>query len=230
MDQRNQRQNNSKVATAGIILAGGQSRRMGRDKALLDIGGQTVIERVVAAVQPCVDQMCLASALDRQYDVLNIPLAQDEFPGAGPLSGLYAGMNTLDAEWYVLSACDLPFASTNLLNLLLHEAYNSEVQYDGTPTVQAVVPTYQQRTHPLYAVYHHSVRASLATSLQQGQLKVMDWLGQHHVRKLSLEDILRTQPSDMQGDLTAWCLHNMNDPQAYEQARKLHIVPKPFDS
>ncbi|WP_052723589.1 molybdenum cofactor guanylyltransferase [Paenibacillus wulumuqiensis] len=200
--------------TAGIILAGGQSRRMGTDKALLKIGERSVIERVAAALGSCVPQLCLAAAEDRSYDFLQLPTAPDRFPGQGPLSGLYAGMNALDAQWYVLSACDLPFASTRLLELLLQKAQSAA---DGLP-VQAVLPTYQGRRHPLYAVYHHSVRPSLETALQKGQLRVMDWLNQHRTIELSLEQLLEQHSQQAKGDLSSWCLHNMNDPEAYKQA------------
>lgn len=218
------------ATTAGIILAGGQSRRMGRDKALLNIGGKTVIERVKAAVQPCVSQLCLASAPDQRYEFLHLPLAPDEFPGQGPLSGLYAGMNAMDAQWYVLSACDLPFASTSLLEYLLDQAYDYDFWREDIPLAKVIVPTYDQRMHPLYGVYHHSLRASLAESLQQGQRKVMDWVDQHNLLEVPLEGVLKRQPPQENNDLTEWCLHNMNDPEAYEQARHLHIFKKPFDS
>ncbi|WP_458121061.1 molybdenum cofactor guanylyltransferase [Paenibacillus sp. Z6-24] len=204
--------------TAGIILAGGQSRRMGTDKALLKIGERSVIERVAAALGSCVPQLCLASAEDRSYEFLQLPIAADRFPGQGPLSGLYAGMNALDAQWYVLSACDLPFASTRLLEMLLEKARTAAV--DGLP-VQAVLPTYQGRRHPLYAVYHYSVRPSLEAALQKGQLKVMDWLYQHRAIELPLEQLLEQDNEQGKGDLSSWCLHNMNDPEAYKQALQM---------
>ncbi|MEW4372103.1 molybdenum cofactor guanylyltransferase [Paenibacillus kandeliae] len=228
----NTQRSDRKAITAGIILAGGQSRRMGRDKALLNIGGKTVIERVKAAVEPCVGQLCLASASDRGYEFLHLPMAPDEFPGHGPLSGLYAGMNAMDAEWYVLSACDLPFASTSLLEHLLDQAYDYDFQKGDIPLMQVVIPSYDDRMHPLYGVYHHSVRASLAEALQQRQFKVMDWVDQHNLMEVPLEGVLKRLPPQLQesNDLTEWCLYNMNDPEAYEQARHLHILNKPFDS
>jgi len=200
--------------TAGIILAGGQSRRMGTDKALLKIGNSSVIERVVSALQPCVSQLCVAATTDRSYDFLQLPIAEDSFPGQGPLSGLYAGMSSLDAQWYVLSACDLPFASTRLLEIMLERVH---IRAQEDEPVQVILPTHEGRHHPLYAVYHRSVYASLETALRSGQLRVMDWLHQHTVAELPLAELL-TERSESHNDLSPWCLHNMNDPAAYQLA------------
>ncbi|ANF94573.1 hypothetical protein AR543_00020 [Paenibacillus bovis] len=146
---------------------------------------------------------------------MQLPIAEDSFPGQGPLSGLYAGMNSLDAQWYVLSACDLPFASTRLLEIMLEHVHS--VAGEDVP-VQIVLPTYEGRHHPLYAVYHRSVYASLETALHSKQLRVMDWLQQHQVAELSLEQLLAQRSESNGDDLSPWCLHNMNDPASYQLA------------
>ncbi len=215
-----------KHKVAGILLAGGQSSRMGRDKAMLDIGGKPVIQRVADTLRQCTPNVCLAAAKEDDYRFLNLPVAADEYPGYGPLAGIYAGMQHIEAEWYLVAACDMPFTSVDLMRNMLELGMEMHGDRDGIPLSQAIVPTYQDRLHPLYAVYHRTVWPALKKALENKQLKVMDWVEQHNLGEIPLEGQLR----DSQGkfpdsyDVTPWCLYNMNNPEAYEQARRMHIL------
>lgn len=215
-----------KQKIAGILLAGGQSSRMGRDKAMLDIGGKPVIQRVSDTLLQCTPDVCLAVANEGDYRFLNLPVAADEYPGCGPLAGIYAGMKHIEADWYLVAACDMPFTSVDLMRNMLEIAIDMHEDGIGIPLSQAVVPTYQDRMHPLYAVYHRTVMPALKNALEYKQLKVMDWVEQHNLGEVPLEGQL---PDSQDGfpescDITPWCLYNMNDPEAYEQARRMHIL------
>ncbi|WP_322906445.1 molybdenum cofactor guanylyltransferase [Paenibacillus campi] len=218
-----------RIDLAAILLAGGQSRRMGRDKALLDIGGKPVIQRVADTLLQCTPHVCLAASDQHSYDFLHLPVAADDYPGLGPLAGLYAGMKHIDATWYILAACDMPFASASLIRLMMKTATmfgDSNVEEGQIPLAQAAFPSYEGRIHPLYALYHRTVLPSLQTALEQRQLKVMDWLEQHNQVEIPLEQLLKEEQDEHERsyDLTPWCLYNMNDPEAYEMARRLYIL------
>ncbi|MFD1887440.1 molybdenum cofactor guanylyltransferase [Paenibacillus wenxiniae] len=215
---------NHKVA--GILLAGGQSSRMGRDKAMLDIGGKPVIQRVADTLLQCTPDVCLAAANEDDYRFLHLPVAADEYPGYGPLAGIYAGMKQIEADWYLVAACDMPFTSVDLMRNLLKMAIEAAGDGVGIPLGQAIIPSYGERMHPLYAVYHRTVLPSLREALEHKQLKVMEWVDEHNLVDVPLEGQLPRREGEFPEsyDITPWCLYNMNDPEAYEQARRMYIL------
>lgn len=209
---------------AGIVLAGGQSSRMGRDKAMLDIGGKPVIRHVLNTLLQCTPDVCLTVSDKDDYHFLDLPVAADEYPGYGPLAGIYAGMKHSEADWYIVAACDMPFTSVDLMQSLLETAIWGD--NGGIPLGQAIVPVHEDRMHPLYAVYHRSMLPSLQEALENKNLKVMEWIEQHNLVEVPLEGEIarRARKSPAPHDITPWCLYNMNDPKAYEQARRMHIL------
>src|SRR5689334_2792881 len=134
--------------TGAIILAGGQSRRMGRDKALLRLQpeGPRLIELVLAAVTPLVSSVVISTNRPDDYRWLNWPLVEDNFKGfAGPLAGLEAGLTASPARLNLVIACDLPFVNPALLKYLLSQLQGAA----------AVIPLNREgRPEPLCAVYH----------------------------------------------------------------------------
>src|SRR5919108_2948434 len=105
--------------TAGIILAGGQSRRMGQDKALMALRGRTLIQRVMDALAPICDELILVTNTPDPYAHLALRMIPDAFPGAGSLGGLYSGLAAMIAEQAIAVACDMPFLNSELLRYLV---------------------------------------------------------------------------------------------------------------
>ncbi|HEY8393934.1 MAG TPA: molybdenum cofactor guanylyltransferase [Thermaerobacter sp.] len=102
----------------GVILAGGHSRRMGRDKALLDLGGRPMIARVAEALgRVCAEVLVVDRDPDR-YAFLGLPVVLDRKPGFGALSGLHAGLLALPRPYGLFVACDMPFLQPALLRYL----------------------------------------------------------------------------------------------------------------
>lgn len=202
---------NSSSKYTGIILAGGQSSRMGQNKALLTIQDHTIIERVAKALIPVVSSLWIAGNLNADYSFLDMPTIDDHFPGQGPLSGLHAGISTIISDWYVVSACDLPFASTALMQYLIQCTDNKDIQ--------AVIPVQAGRIHPLYAVYHLSVLPSLEQALHSQQLRVRDWLDQQRVHYVEIESLIdhEVEVDSSFQRISEYSLYNMNDPQSYKQ-------------
>ena len=206
----------SSLKYTGVILAGGQSSRMGQNKALLPIDDHTIIERVAKALKPTVSSLWIAGNDTADYSFLQLSSVPDKFPGQGPLAGLHAALSQISSEWYVISACDLPFASTVLMEYLIEQT-----RIEGT---QAVIPIQDGRIHPLYAVYHCSVLPSLQTALEHNQRRVRDWLDQQQVKYVEIESLYATQSNILSSfqSISEYSLYNMNDPQSYEQV--LHLL------
>ncbi|WP_195724337.1 molybdenum cofactor guanylyltransferase [Paenibacillus monticola] len=195
----------------GIILAGGRSRRMGTDKALLEFGGVPLIAHLAVRLSQVADTVLIACGEEERedYQFLKLPMVTDCYPGLGPLAGLYAALNLSHTEWSAVVACDLPFTSIELLNYMKELAA-------AEPSVQAVVPVNAAgKVQPLLALYHRSVLPSLHESLEQKSLRVMEWLGCLKVRYVQERDFPVSYRSHDKA------LLNMNTPAEYFAAVKL---------
>jgi molybdopterin-guanine dinucleotide biosynthesis protein A len=119
---------------SAVVLAGGQSRRMGRDKAFLDFDGAMLIERVIERVQSvCAETIIVANDLET-YARFGLPVVRDVYPGKGSLGGIFSGLQAVSADYALVVACDLPFLNDALLRYLITLA----------PQVDVVIP----RSHP----------------------------------------------------------------------------------
>lgn len=159
---------NSLMTRAAFILAGGRSRRMGRDKALLEIEGEPLAARVARIAAEAAGRAVLVAPA-ALYGRLGYPCLDERFPGLGPLSGLDAALRSGLATWCLLLACDMPGLDAPSLRRLLDTADNSGC--DAAVTVSA-----GGRPEPLCAVYH----VRLAPLAEQRLLE----------RRLALHDLL----------------------------------------
>jgi len=144
---------------SGVVLAGGLSRRMGRNKALLQIGGLSLVERQVALLGSRFSEISISANDAANYAFLRIPVVPDAFPGKGPLAGLHAAFLRSSREAILLLACDLPNVPPELFDVLLREI-------DG---FDAVVPrTADMRSHPMCALYRRSCLRIVERNLSRG--------------------------------------------------------------
>ncbi|MDP8977916.1 MAG: molybdenum cofactor guanylyltransferase, partial [Actinomycetota bacterium] len=127
----------------GLVLAGGDSTRMGRDKALLRLGGRTLVERAVAVLADCCDPVLVASGDGRRLPGPGVEQVADR-SGAGPLAGILGGLERSPHPLVAVVAVDMPYASAAVLRALA-------AQWRGEP---AVVPSVAGRLEPLHAVWH----------------------------------------------------------------------------
>lgn len=170
------------MKVVGVILAGGQSRRMGGgDKALLELGGQSVLGRVIDRLEPQVDMMVInANGDPARFAGFNLPVVADSVEGfAGPLAGVLAGMDWAhdqDADYIVTVAADTPFFPPYLLVGLqmAREAEDSSLVMAVTPD-----PVRKIARHPTFGLWSLSLREDLRRSLEGGVRKVIDWTKPH---------------------------------------------------
>ena len=146
------------------VLAGGQSRRMGRDKALLPLGDQTLIERVIAAARPLAYPRVIVGD-PATYAHLGLPVLPDRRPGLGPLGGLHTALGQTAAP-VLLLACDLPFLTADFLGYLVNRRGPH----------QAVVPYTAAGLQPLCALYEPSCLAAIEAAIQADQLGMRNLL------------------------------------------------------
>jgi molybdopterin-guanine dinucleotide biosynthesis protein A len=159
---------------AGFVLVGGASSRMGRDKALLPLGEQTMAQRVAAAVQEAAGSVTLVGDPQR-YGGLGYAVIADPVSGFGPVAGIAAAVNA-GAEWNLVVACDMPAVTADFLRALLDTARASECD-----CILPVGPS--GRPEPLCAVYHRRCLAPLQQALRNQVHKVMLALSGARVQK-----------------------------------------------
>lgn len=189
---------------SAAILTGGQSRRMGRDKAGLQLGGQTLIERVLAAVRPldCPAFIVARQATDHAH--LGLSVVPDLFPDTGPLGGLCTALQHASTPALLLLACDLPFLTPRFLRFLIESLGGH----------QAAVPQSPEGLQPLCAVYTHSCLPAVEAALGQGERRMHALCRQLDLRALAPEE---WQPFDPHGLL----LCNLNTPEEYQRAQEV---------
>jgi molybdopterin-guanine dinucleotide biosynthesis protein A len=152
---------------AGFVLAGGASRRMGRDKALLPWHGRTLLEHVAGVVRQAAGSVTVIGRPDR-YQHLGLSCVADRIPGCGPLGGLYTALSLTTADSNLVVACDMPELTPELLERLLAAARDCGAD--------ALVPETPDGLQPLCAVYHVRLLAAAAAALHAKSLKMHDFI------------------------------------------------------
>ena len=115
------------VAASSVVLAGGKSRRMGTDKAFLEVGGATIVQRVLAALETLSDDTIIVTNSPEEYAGLPARLGGDFYPNKGALGGIHAGLLAARYDYIVAVACDMPFLNPRLLRHLADLVENYDV-------------------------------------------------------------------------------------------------------
>lgn len=185
----------------GFVTAGGNSSRMGRDKAWLELDGVTMIERVIAALRPVT--RCVTIIANRpEYTRLNLPVVADTYLGVGPLEAIRTAVANARHPRVVLVGCDLPFVTPELFAHLLREAGDA----------QAVVPLDEAgRLEPLCAVYATAVLPVVSELIAAGHRKVSQLFDRIPTRVVAFAELERLEGAGL-------FFENVNSPEDYRRA------------
>jgi molybdenum cofactor guanylyltransferase len=193
----------TKEQVGGFVLAGGESSRMGQDKALLTIGGEALIVRTVRMVEAAAGAATVVGHPEA-YRPLGLRAASDDWPGAGPLGGIATVLGSTNASWNLVVACDLPYLTKAWLNYLIARALVSQAD--------AVMAMNARGSEPLCAMYHKRCEHAFRMELERGVRKLTDALQGILVEMIAP---LEWKAFDSDGLL----FKNMNSPQDYSEAR-----------
>jgi molybdopterin-guanine dinucleotide biosynthesis protein A len=151
---------------SGLILAGGRSRRYGKDKAFERLCGKPLIEYVIEALAPVAgDLFIVAGSTDDFSDYSGrLTVIADDVPGLGPLGGLDAGLKAAPDDYCFAAPCDSPFIDSSLIDYLLKTAAAADVD--------ALIPRYEGRDHTVIAVYRKTCIPAIESSLSDGQFRI----------------------------------------------------------
>jgi molybdopterin-guanine dinucleotide biosynthesis protein A len=189
----------------GIVLCGGQSKRMGKAKAWLPFAGETMLQRVVRLLSEAVDPIVVVAAPEQEVPALPsaIKLVRDEERGRGPLQGLAAGLAALAglADAAYLSSCDVPFLRPAFVSRLASLLGDHAI----------CVPNVGGYHHPLAAVYRLEVRETVLKLLNENRLRPFFLFEAVATRVVEGPELADVDPSFQ-------TLRNLNEPEDYEAA------------
>lgn len=175
------------MKVSAAVLAGGQSRRMGRDKAFLFVGGKRIIQRVFERVLPLSDDIILVTNTpDKFAPYTNYRITSDVYPGKGSLGGIYSALKVARYQHCLIVACDMPFLNTRLLRYLARLARFWD--YD------VVVPEISGRWETLHAVYSKRCLDPIEQCLRQDQLRVCSFFERVRLRVVAQHRLERFDP------------------------------------
>lgn len=186
----------------GIVLVGGKSRRMGTDKAFLDVGGRPLVEGVLDVFRECFTQVVLVGDREERFAGSGLPVVPDIYPGSA-LGGLYTGLFRATTERVFVSACDLPFPNGAIIRRLCSLGAGFD----------AVVPTAPYGYEPLFALYGKGCLGPMRELLEKRDFCVYDFYPQVRVRYVPYAEL-----AEFDRDGTAFV--NVNTPEEFEQAKK----------
>lgn len=183
----------------GVILAGGQSSRMGRDKATLEIGGSSMFEHIAGVFSELfVSNLIAGDRPDLAHPEL--PAFADEFPGSA-LGGLHNGLTHAHTPYIFVAACDMPFVDAKLIRFLLDQRHGYDV----------VLPHTAFGVEPLFACYGKGCLETMRRQLESGNFRILDLYPQLKVRIVTENEL----PENWQTALT-----NINTPQDYLKVQR----------
>lgn len=161
----------------GIILAGGKSKRMGTTKSLLLLNGHPFISYAIQALEPLTEHIYIVSD-DHLYNDFPCRSINDLVKDAGPLGGLYSGLQNSSANYNLVLSCDVPFIKTELLSLLVEEIEEH---------VDVIQFSAEDQTHPLIALYTKNCIPSFKNLLDSGERRLRVALASVRVKTIPLE-------------------------------------------
>jgi molybdenum cofactor guanylyltransferase len=188
---------------SGFILAGGKSRRMGTNKALLPLGGRKLVDRAIDLLTPHVEEVFVVGPPE-VFPFLHVPVRADEIRQAGPLGGILTGLRHARFDKSLVLGVDLPFLSGEVLERVLRAAESIEAD--------VTIPRYHDTQETLCGVYSRRCITPIEGMLMAGHKSILDLLGRVRTNVLDEEvfkDLLSVEP-----------FFNINTREDYEQAKR----------
>ncbi|MBN2159166.1 MAG: molybdenum cofactor guanylyltransferase [Spirochaetes bacterium] len=164
---------------SAFIIAGGQSQRFGRDKALFEYRGRPLIQHVIDAVRPAIGKITIVADDTGKYAFLGLPCHKDEIPGMGAIGGLYTALLRADTGRVFVTACDMPGLSPGLIGFMAEASRGFDV----------TVPCIDGWAEPLHAIYTKTCIDPIEKNIRSGQRQIIRFFDAVTVRRITEEEI-----------------------------------------
>lgn len=185
----------------------------GVNKALLEVGGQPIVERVALILGHIFEEVIVVTNSPREFEFLGLPMFTDMIPGYGSLGGLYTGLHKCMGAHGFLAACDMPFLVESVIRHLVGLAEGHDV----------VIPRVRGYLEPLHAVYARACIPSIEKLMAAPDLKIIHFLPEVDILEVAEDDLAPLDP-DLRFAM------NLNTPEDLEKARaiasELNMTPR----
>ncbi len=185
----------------GVILAGGESTRMGKNKAFIEINGKRIIDRTVSLFREIFDDVLLVTNTPLDYIELKVRIVTDLVPGKGSLGGIYTGLFFSSSPKAFFVGCDMPFLDRRVIQYFLSLAQTADI----------VVQRTKDYWQPLHAIYPRTLLKPIERLLQQGELTIIKAYQGMRVREVTGEELKPFDPD----------LHTLSNFNTPEELKKL---------
>jgi len=185
----------------GIVLSGGENKRMGVDKAFLKVAGIPMIEHVLRSLKDVCRGIIIVTNSPRLYTAYGVSVVTDVFDKRGPLTGIYSGLLRSTDEYNFVVACDMPFLNPGLMAYMAGLAEGYDV----------VVPSISGLLEPLHAVYRRGLLPRIEEQIMRDRRQIREIFTHVRIRYVTEQEIDRFDPLRKS-------FKNLNTPQEYEEA------------
>jgi molybdopterin-guanine dinucleotide biosynthesis protein A len=176
----------------------------GRPKALLELGGRRIIDRVAHVMRQVADDLLIVTNTPELYASLGLPMVPDVFPDHGSLGGIYSGLQAASGDAAFTVACDMPFLMPEVARLVTDRAGEADV----------IVPRVGEQWETLHACYGKACLAPIETRLRAGRLKIVGFYDDVRVLSIPAGEVARFRAPEV-------VFMNVNTPEELEAARLL---------
>jgi len=188
------------VEIAGAILAGGESLRMGRNKALLTLDGERIIENVYHRLTGLFAELLVVTNSPETYDFIPCGKVADVYPGMGPLAGIHAALSNCNADRVFVVGCDMPFLNLSIIKELCSMPDDLDVVLAETPG----------GLEPLHAVYSKRCLPMMQRILEQGECRIRAFFSMARIQLVPRHRLAILDP-----DFASF--RNINTPEDYRR-------------
>ena len=218
---------------SGIILAGGQSRRMGQDKAFIDFDGAPLVSRVINQVRNLCSELIIVTNDSGAYQKFGVRLVGDVYPAKGSLGGIYSGLRAVAENYALAVACDMPFLNQDLLRYMISFAPQFDVVIPRANDPSGKTPRTERDEkrdhksprsnkpiakegdlHPMHAVYSKRCLEPIEERLRVDDLRLIGFHDTVRVRVIETDEVDRFDPEH-------WSFFNVNTPEDLKTAQDL---------
>jgi molybdopterin-guanine dinucleotide biosynthesis protein A len=168
----------------GLILAGGKSTRFGKNKALVELDGIRLIERVIQVMGSVFQRLIILTNSPHEYAYLNLPMVEDLIKGLGPIGGLYTGLESISDDAGFFVACDMPFLSESLIRHMV------EIRDD----FDVVLPKIDWKIEALHGLYTKSCLPTIKELIDSQEYQVIRFFPKMRVKYLGENEIREFDP------------------------------------
>lgn len=181
---------------SGYVFAGGKSRRMGTDKALLKIDNQPVMQRMIDIIKPFCNDIAI-SGQNEDYLIFELEMIPDVYSGCGPVSGIFSCLQHSKTDWNLIISVDVPFVNAEFIRFLISNIADAD----------CVIPKHISGLEPLVALYHKKALPVVEEMIRKGDYKLMNLIARLDTKELDCSEFLVNNPR---------LFYNLNSPEDYQ--------------